>query len=137
MWDNEKLKCFSEIVRFYANSRIMPVRDFEKENLLVKPIQRMIAAIEADKKEDDWWSISEQTLHIIYDVADKIWSTIENNPSVRYTLSKESIEIPSKYKTKLFDVYYIPIDEPMTWELLHTIAGKISQDCIYYKNNKE
>jgi hypothetical protein len=136
MWNRDKLIYFSRIVRFFANSRIMPNGNEDVDNLLVKPIRRLVAAVENDEKKE-WSILSEQTLGIIADVAGEIWYAIDNRTDIRDALSNESIEIPMKYKTELFDTYYIPTDEPMTWQFLHTLAGRISRDCQSEYGKKE
>ena len=136
MWNSDKLKCFSKIVMFYANSRIMPIGNEDVESLLMQPIRRLVAAVENDEKKE-WGILSEQTLGIIADVAGEIWYAIDNRTDIRDALSNESIEIPMKYKTELFDTYYIPTDEPMTWQFLHTLAGRISRDCQGEYGKKE
>lgn len=136
MWNRDKLIYFSKIVRFYANSRIMPIGNEDVESLLVKPIRRLVDAVENDEKKE-WAILSEQTLGIIADVAGEIWYAIDNRTDIRDVLPKESIEIPLRYKSELFDSYYIPSDEPMTWQFLHTLAGRISRDCQGEYGKKE
>lgn len=136
MWNRDKLIYFSKIVRFYANSRIMPIGNEDVESLLVKPIKRLVEAVENDENKE-WAILSEQTLGIIADVAREIWYAIDNRTDIRDALPKESIEIPLKYKSELFDSYYIPSDEPMTWQFLHTLAGRISRDCQGEYGKKE
>lgn len=136
MWNRDKLIYFSKIIRFYVNSRIMPIGNEDVESLLVKPIKRLVEAVENDEKKE-WAILSEQTLGIIADVAGEIWYAIDNRTDIRDALPKESIEIPLKYKSELFDSYYIPSDEPMTWQFLHTLAGRISRDCQGEYGKKE
>lgn len=136
MWNRDKLIYFSKIIRFYANSRIMPIGNEDVESLLVKPIKRLVEAVENDEKKE-WAILSEQTLNIIADVAGEIWYAIDNRTDIRDALPKESIEIPLRYKSELFDSYYIPSDEPMTWQFLHTLAGRISRDCQGEYGKKE
>lgn len=136
MWNRDKLIYFSKIIRFYANSRIMPIGNEDVESLLVKPIKRLVEAVENDEKKE-WAILSEQTLDIIADVAGEIWYAIDNRTDIRDALPKESIEIPLRYKSELFDSYYIPSDEPMTWQFLHTLAGRISRDCQGEYGKKE
>ena len=114
----------------------MPIGNEDVESLLVKPIKRLVEAVENDEKKE-WAILSEQTLDIIADVAGEIWYAIDNRTDIRDALPKESIEIPLRYKSELFDSYYIPSDEPMTWQFLHTLAGRISRDCQGEYGKKE
>ena len=52
MWNRDKLIYFSKIIRFYVNSRIMPIGNEDVESLLVKPIKRLVEAVENDEKKE-------------------------------------------------------------------------------------
>lgn len=125
----EILMQFARLVKYYCNSSIMPVEDSNNEDiatLFINPIKRLVAIYDNQDSLD-----SNQMLTDIVEIADQLWYAIEQRSDIRCYIKQGAITVPKSDFYTLLEYYNIPISENLTWELLHTIAGKITLEWKY------